>query len=171
MSLIDIRKLNTEIDQMIQNQNEEIDALQAEYDAVMSDRYEFMMHNLKECSAVAREIGDAIYVTIGRIDSSREYYLIFDCEGSCAVAYETALGDTHVQFRLRYGQGYDRVSRHGNIHTIDKIVKWWSENSVEFERRFTERCVKAIRRKAEQANTKYTEDKARLHSAVAGFDK
>lgn len=155
MALIDIAKLNAEVDKLIEKQNEEIKRIDVEIELKREARFEKFMKEMEEYAKVVELIQPVPEIPLGEHDNGygtrRVYYLWFDAQyHSIAVSYYV-LGDKYTTW-FGYHRTYKEVKRFGGSSVIDSIVKWYFDHHAEFEQKLTEACLKAIKDKAEAAN-------------------
>lgn len=161
MGLIDIRKLNAEIDQMITNQKIEIKEMKEKRDQEYSEKYLWMVTDLIEMCAVADEFDEDIWVAT-EINSHygcpvEKYCIRFERGHHIGVGLQN--GVTYLG-RFDIDNDYEKEKRRnesrswggGLNFSLDDIVKNWALQREKFERRFEEACLNAIRKKVEKAN-------------------
>ena len=82
MALIDIAKLNAEVDKLIEKQNDEIKRIDAEIELKREARFEKFMKEMEEYAKVVEPIQPAPYIFVGTHEDGygcrNPYYLRFD---------------------------------------------------------------------------------------------
>ena len=158
MGLIDIKKLNAEIDTMIANQKGEIAEMKEKYDETMEYRYTLMITAFKEFAAVANEIGMPIVVNMKNFDTDGSaacpHGVKFLQKTLCEIVWTNILGDSSDCALICFDSIYDKRVRYIN----DTINYWW-DHAAGFRMTFEEKCIKAIKAKAEAANAEYSKAK------------
>lgn len=176
MSLIDIRKLNAEIDQMIANQKVEIDDMREKANTAKAVRYMQFVTTLEEMSYIVRDLGANIRVYLGSFNngygSRKTYWLQFN-GNSCRrihIQYSGNVNPAVTQATIHIDVAYpdlrDRITDQWNL--IDQITEWWyaPENAASMRKQFEDACIKAIKEKAERANAEYIKAKEEYGAAV-----
>lgn len=163
MGLIDIAKLNMEVEKMIAAQQDEMLEMKAKMSAVNEERFCQFMAAMKGYAETVAPIGK-VKVFVGcygdGYGNSRCFDVGFgDRRNRLTVSHMTALGDDHVDFTVGYEAKYEDSMCFGGRGVLNAIAKWYLENTAEFEKRLEDACIKKIKRKAEEANKKYTEVK------------
>lgn len=157
MALIDILKLNEELDKMIATQEAEIKQIDKQIEADFASQWEEMFRELWALDDCARQLG----VEIGDI-----YAGTMPAEKSGRCWWDTlyyVFGNKSHNVPLVYGKNYQ-----GNICTTYSVysddgmnrrtttmLKYWKTAKDKIHADFEAACVKAIKEKAEKANAKY----------------
>lgn len=166
MNMIDIQKLNAEVDKLIATQDAEIAVLKEKYNEQTLYRFQNMMSQFEEYAVTASEIGEPILVFVGKLKSSPyDWGVKFDSKYSCSICWHSGVMVWEPSVRLRFG---DKLRLQNQI--TEDLINWWWDNATEFHTQFADKCIGAIKWKAERANKDYAEEKARLQSAVSGLD-
>lgn len=154
MALIDIAKLNAEVDKLIAAQDVEIEQMKAEIASAKEERYKGFMAAMEQYAAIAEQISPAPLIDLGFYD----YYwkISFDARRHMLRFYRI---NDFVQLEpnklIGYHQPYGEATAFGSSEIIDLVARWYAEHPQEFERRFEEACINTIKRKAEKANERY----------------
>lgn len=178
MAMIDILKLNAELDAMISRQDAEVTMLNHAVLAEREERYAQMVADIEEMYRVMKELKGEVMVATN-IDSRyghgvRDNYVI-RINGTygpeCGVYSGMSCWLGPVLFRHSYSE-VKRKNEHDScwrtlIFDIDKIVDDWAGQRNAFRHRFEEECVKLIKEKAAKANARYEEAK-RKYEEVCG---
>lgn len=172
MNLINLKKLNAEIDELISRQDEEIEVIQEATAINKKEKYDYFMAAMRKYADVASEIHETIPVFVGSHDdeygnkrccdvrfSQRRNRLVF--------GYMTTMGDFYTNFSIGYEAEFEDVIIFGGRKILNSITNWFEKNEDVFEQRFTEACVKAIKQKAEAANARYEKARKELDETKA----
>lgn len=157
MAMIDILKLNAELDAMISRQDAEVTMLNHAILAEREDRYAQMVADIEEMYMVMKELKGEVEVYTNIDSKYREKYLIY-INGTYGSDKFGWIGPVPLQ------RSYSEMKQ---LVNIDKIVDEWAGQRDVFRHRFEEECVKLIKAKAEKANARYEEAK-RKHEEVCG---
>lgn len=158
MALIDIMKLNEELDKMIATQEAEIKQIDEEIYNGYEEKWKRFAADISEMMSIAYKIGGkqcrkGIYVVV-RCDNNRAYTLEFNHYGGVVIWFGFKTGA--YCGTIPYKSSYD-VAKHsletGNFKVINEILDAW--NYEDAQRQFEDGCVKAIKQKAEVANANY----------------
>ena len=174
MSLIDIRKLNAEIDTLIAKQKNEIADMNKQREKNYEEMFDEMVRDLSEMWAVPIEVKEDIWV---ETDIKSHY-------GSPIANYRfrfergkhvgIGVGDGCYLGRIDLElDNYKDVKRMNNrsgafagLHfDIDDIVSNWKSQRDVFERRLEEECIRSIKQKAETANANWEYARKELENA------
>lgn len=154
MALIDILKLNEELDKMIAAQEVEIGKLNEETETSFASQYAEMYADLKTLNDFARDLNTHIYhIYAGTMPPKASGRCYWDTlyyhfgRRDIEVYGQTALGDTVQGYVIRETSLMCRES--------ETILKYWKECKDKIHTDFEAACVKAIKEKAEKANAKY----------------
>lgn len=163
MGLIDIAKLNMEVEKMIAAQQDEMQEMKAKMSAVNEERFYQFMAAMKGYAETVAPIGK-VKVFVGcygdGYGNGRCYNVGFGYRRNrLMVSHMTTLGDYCDDFSIGYEAKYEDVTCLVGRELLNAIAKWYLENTAEFEKRLEDACIKKIKRKAEEANKKYTEVK------------
>lgn len=177
MAMIDILKLNAELDAMISRQDAEVTMLNHAVLAEREDRYAQMLADIEEMYEVMKELKGEVKV---KTDIKSKYGYPADpyyirINGTYGREYGVYSGKDcwlgPVLFRHSYGEIKRKNAQDSWRATltfdIDKIVDEWAGQRDVFRHRFEEECVKLIKAKAEKANARYMDAK-RKHEEVCG---
>lgn len=166
MGLIDIAKLNAEVDKLIDAQNTEIKQMNSEMHRKTEEKWTAMVTDLIELQTVARQIsgeqepGITVPTDIcWGISEQPKITIIFNHYGMLSIGLT---GGTYIG-QIPYKGSYDYAKnhlRHGNwAVNLEYVVNKWRDQYPEFEKRFEDACIKYIKRKAEEANKRYESTK------------
>lgn len=163
MSLIDLKKLNAEVDELIRKQDEEVKAMKEAVYIAQEDTFKYFISKMKSFREIVEGFNEPIRVFTGCFDNGygcrRAHDVIFDAKGrsyGITVTYMNTLGDTMLDFTISYESDYKYIIQHsGHKGIVDSISKWYKENEAEFERRLEEELADIIKKKAERANARY----------------
>lgn len=172
MGMIDIQKLNAEVEQMIASQQKEIEAYKSAALVAREEKFYKFISDMAKYSADAKTISGVGSIFVGLYDDGcgdmRGYYVNFrKRNGRIMFSYSTTLGDTCGHFSVDYAANYKEVimsSCHRKI--LDGIADWYINNPDVFRQRFEEACIKAIKAKAEKANAAYAAAKGEYERAT-----
>lgn len=170
MGLIDIAKLNTEVEKLIAAQKDEMQEMKAKMSAVNEERFYQFMAAMKGYAETVAPIGK-VKVFVGcygdGYGNSRCFDVGFgDRRNRMTVSHMTTLGDYYVDFTVGYEAKYEDVICFGGRDVLNMIAKWYLENTAEFEKRLEDACIKKIKQKAEEANRRYQGVKDKYEAAV-----
>jgi hypothetical protein len=170
MGMIDIQKLNAEVEQMIASQQKEIEAYKSAALVAREEKFYKFISDMAKYSADAKTISGVGSIFVGSYDdgygSMRGYDVNFrKRNGRIVFSYSTTLGDTYDHFSVGYAANYKEVIG-GHARIIDNIVDWYINNPDVFRQRFEEACIKAIKAKAEKANAAYAAAKGEYERAT-----
>lgn len=155
MALIDIAKLNAEVDKLIAAQDVEIEQMKAEIASAKEERYKSFMAAMEQYAAIAEQISSEPRIDLGCYDG---YYwkISFEARRHMLRFYRVDdFGQLGRNRLIGYHQPYGEAAAFGGSEIIDLVARWYVEHPQEFERRFEEACVEVIKRKAEKANERY----------------
>lgn len=158
MAMIDILKLNEELDKMIATQEEEIKRIDEEVYQHNAYRYMQFVTTLETMGEVIRKIGKELRAYLGSFDDGygnrHTYWVTFmpDRPNRFHIQYGGRVNPRVTQATIDVEWGYDKQQ---SKYLIDQVTEWWAKNVAEFEHGFEAACVTAIKEKAEEANTKY----------------
>ena len=176
MSLIDLKKLNAEIDELIARQDEEVKAMKVEAKEKWSQKYSQMIASLKEFAGIAKDIDgghgniEVLTTAIGKpgnLCCTDYYYIRFSSNPDMYhIVTHNILGADYINYTINFNSSYETLIAYGDYEKmLNGIVGWWTNNMDEFERRFEEACLKYIKEKAEKANDRYKAAERRLNEA------
>ena len=147
MNLIDIVKLNEEINKMIEKQDEEVKRINADIERKKETLYRAFMDDMEEYSKTAEAIGPTLKVSVGRHDNGyngkENYYVRFD--------------KRRHRLKIVYYSFWDE--------------KWYFDHPHEFENNLKEECFRIIKDKAEKANKRMLDAEERKRSYESGETK
>ena len=174
MAMIDILKLNAELDAMISRQDAEVTMLNHAVLAEREDRYAQMVADIEEMYMVMKELKGEVKVATNIDSKYREKYVI-RINGTYGPEYGVYSGMSCWLGPVLLRHSYSEVKRKNERDSwsatltfdIDKIIDEWAGQRDVFRHRFEEECVKLIKAKAEKANARYEEAK-RKHKEVCG---
>lgn len=157
MSLIDIKKLNAELDKMITAQETEIKRINEETEADFALRWGKMVLDLRALDDCARELD----MEIGDI-----YAGTMPPESSGVCWWDTLyyiFGGKTYRTTLVYGKNcIGNIATRYNVYSGDKrnrrtttILKYWENHKDKIHADFEAACIKALKQKAENANARY----------------
>lgn len=169
MGMIDIQKLNAEVEQMIASQQKEIEAYKAAALVAREEKFYKFISDMAKYSADAKTISGVGSIFVGSHDDGYGrmcgYYVDFrKRNGRIVFSYSTTLGDTE-HFSVGYAANYKEVMS-GYREILDSIADWYINNPDVFRQRFEEACIKAIKAKAEKANAAYAAAKGEYERAT-----
>lgn len=157
MSLIDIQKLNAELDKMITAQETEIKRINEEIEAGFVLRWEKMILDLRALDDCARELdmkirdiyaGTMPPESSGRCWWDTLYYTFGDKFYNRPLVYgKNCTGDT--------GTIYLVCSDDERNRRTTTILKYWEKYKDKIHADFEAACIKALKQKAENANARY----------------
>lgn len=157
MSLIDLKKLNAELDQLIANQDAEIKAMKERRMEKLEKAFMWMITDLTELKLVFMELD------IGRIsvetqitwkEVGENYKIGFPKDSPSSVLLET---DCCLAGRI-WLEGHWSTYEHFEAKVsgdTESFVLQWCDQYPEFKKRFENECIKRIKEKAEKANARY----------------
>lgn len=158
MFLIDIMKLNDEVDKMIARQKSEIDDMNMIVEDKHEEIYNQFVSDINEMIKISHQIGKRISVETDAVYCNYKLSITFvtDCE-SCLIEFREG---RCIGGRIWPCNSYDKVKHYADTTVTERIMRlayWWNDpcNREVFRRRFEEECVKAIKDKAESANKIY----------------
>lgn len=174
MSLIDIRKLNAEVDALIAKQDDEVKKMKEKRESTLDELHMWMLTDLAEMAAIAKElIGSARYpmssfdvmtdifsqyLSDPLTHMNQRYVIRFeDCSSKVAVCLERGSYCGRIDVNDSRGWNKRNLSNMsaGLNADLDHIVQMWRDQFPAFKKRFEEACVNYIKRKAELANERY----------------
>lgn len=168
MSLIDLKKLNAEVDELIRRQDEEVKAMHEERQIILDQAFMWMVTDLVELNAIAGEVleyGDEMRVETeikSHYGSPTENYGINFNKANKSHVYMDVGVNCYVgcvRCDETHRSSYERNKK--NLHDLylsadlDGILREWRKQYPIFKQRFEEECLKEIKRKAERANARY----------------
>lgn len=164
MALIDLVKLNAEVDKLINNQKKEIEVMNAEMRKSYEILYAEMATDLTELLRVATNVlnNGKSYIHVRTDIKSRygypteDYTIRFsktDAHHVYIMSFDT--GIDYMDVRDSYGYNRRKLGTGNFTADLDKILREWSGQKDAFIQRFEEECVKAIKEKARTANENY----------------
>lgn len=160
MAMIDILKLNEELEKMIAAQDEEIKRIDEEVEATREAYFGIFMAAMKSYAEVAKAIAPRLSVFCGYYTSyqSKDSYDIVFRGDMLQIMMHTTFGDSYSGCVWGLNRTYDEVSKYGGKEIIDQIAWRYAEDPEFpqwFDNNFKDACMRAISRKAEQANERY----------------
>lgn len=176
MNLIDIVKLNDEINKMIEKQDEEVKRIDAEINREKETLYRAFMDDMEEYSKTAEAIGPALRVFVGshvNVYGNRKCVDVeFDAKSHrLFITRMTIYGDMFCVASIGYSQPYNEAIAFGNEKIVDSIVKWYFDHPCEFENNFKNSCLRTIKENAERANKRMLDAEERKRSYESGERK
>ena len=173
MNLIDIVKLNEEINKMIEKQDEEVKRINAEINREKETLYREFMDDMKEYSKTAEVISPALRVFVGSHDDGYGNRRCADVEFATKhhrlfIRMTTTLGDTFYTTSIGYSQPYNEAIAFGSEKIINSIVKWYFDHPREFENYFKDECLRTIKENAEKANKRMLDAEERKRNYESG---
>ena len=181
MNLIDIVKLNEEINQMIAKQDEEVKRIDAEIKRKNETLYRAFMDDMEEYSKVAEAIGPMLRVFVGVHDTGWgekfHYFVRFEPRRHrlriVSISSRTSLSPLEecTEKSIGYSQPYSEAIAFCNEEVVNNIVKWYFDHPCEFENNLKEECVRLIKDKAEKANKRMLDAEERRRSYESGETK
>ena len=154
MNLIDIKKLNAEVDKMIAEQDVTISMINQRTESNWKALWEEMVEDMYKYIGYVNEIGC-------------EFTIDTDIQ---SIGYGKGAGNSSIGFRkecshsvILYGNNGRCITAHLNLRRepdftdsrIQHFLKNWQKQKLVFEQRFAEKCINEIREKAERANQRY----------------
>lgn len=161
MGLIDIRKLNAELNEMIARQDKEIERIDTEIREYTEDLYRKMVADLSPFRDVAAEIGDTIVVETMSGEKSTDSIVFYPDNRSHLGGYGNTTITATIFFKRLPVDKRERA-------ILFDFAKKWPALRDGFQKRFEEKCVEAIKRKAEKANARYSSAVARYEHSGCG---
>ena len=175
MNLIDIVKLNEEINKMIEKQDEEVKRINADIERKKETLYREFMDDMEEYSKTAEAIGPALKVSVGRHDNGyngkENYYVRFDKRRHRLKIVYYSFWEEYDKATIGYSQPYNEAIAFSSEETINSIVKWYFDHPHEFENNLKEECVRLIKDKAEKANKRMLDAEERKRNYESGETK
>ena len=164
MGLIDIARLNAEVNKLIDAQKEEVAAMNAEVEAKREFRFQQMLTFFETMGCLTKELGESIRVPVATLDTDYgdkdNVYITFSSSGSrFKITRRNYRGEFYSYIHIGFDAEYEKVMRFGGSGMVDRVVNWWWDNAAEFERRFEKECLNIITAKAERANADYARAK------------
>lgn len=168
MSLIDLKRLNAEVDELIRRQDEEVKAMKDKKTTKYEELHMWFITDLAELIAVAGEVleyGDEICVEteikshygkpsknlVVGFSKANKLHVHISIEPICYIG-TVCCDETD---RSSYKRNKENLSRHQLTANLDEILLKWREQYPTFKQRFEEECLKEIKKKAERANARY----------------
>ena len=187
MAMIDILKLNAELDAMIARQDTEVEELENEVEATREEQFANMCEQLRQLQEMFDSLGaDRMKVRTGipatmrmmggNVMGAGVYTLRFDRNQWAVGVYNDGNGYIGERFcgylNFRGCEAtFCNIKRKINVDKlgieIDEFLDTWEQQFSKFYQNFEEGCVKLIKAKAEKANARYEEAK-RKHEEVCG---
>lgn len=174
MSLIDIRKLNAEIDTLIAKQKNEIADMNKQREKNYEEMFDEMVRDLSEMWAVAIEVKEDMWVETDikshygspidnyRFRFERGKHIGIGLDGGCFLGRIDLELDSYKDVKRMN----NRSGAFAGLHfDIDDIVSNWKSQRDVFERRLEEECVRCIKQKAEIANANWKYARKELENA------
>lgn len=154
MALIDIVKLNAEIDKMIATQEWEIQNINNMVEVKERENFQCFIKAMEKYSETAEQISDGLLVYVGCYNDGygnmRSYDLQFYKRRHVLHVFKnTTIGDRYRECCVYY-DAKEYIPR-----IVNEIAAWYAKNPDEFEKRFEDACIRVIKQKAEKANAKY----------------
>ena len=160
MAMIDILKLNEELDKMIAAQDEEIKQIDEQIEADFASQWAEMIRDLWTLDDCARQLGmkiGDIYAGTMPAEKSIRYY--WD------TLYYLFGSDDHLSNVIAYGKNYlgciattHLVCSNTPMCRMSKtLLEYWKAAKDKIHADFEAACVRAIKEKAEKANARYQE--------------
>lgn len=170
MALIDLVKLNEEIDKMIAVQETEIAAMKTKIRESKENKYNKFLAEMEKYAEIAEKIAPKLSVFVGSYDTrygDRQcYYVQFTKRRHLLEIYRiSAVGDHMDSNRLTYTTSRETATMFGGSQVIDDIAEWYVHNPAEFEKRFESECIRFLKQKAEAANKNYNDTLSELKGA------
>lgn len=169
--MIDILRLNEEVESLIATQDADIERMETEITNYKQKLYDDMMRDLEQMENIEKQVlgSEAMYVytDIDALEygSSKNWkYAIKFSDGYIIV--EAGVIDEMPRVlseRLRKGKTPDL-----NARCISDLIAQWKPQLPIFKRRFEEKCVEYIKKKAENANARYDSALARYEHSGCG---
>ncbi len=168
MAMIDILKLNEELDKMIANQEAEIKQIDDEIEANFASQWAEMIRDLSTLDDCARQLG----MKIGDIYAGT---MPAEKSGRCwwDTLYYLFGSDNYLSNVIAYGKNY--MDHMATTHLVcsetpmcrasKTLLEYWKAAKDKIHADFEAACVKAIKEKAEKANAKYQEALERKEQA------
>lgn len=159
MNLIDLVKLNNELDEMIARQDEEVKRIDAEIEHTKEMRYRSFMDDMEKYSKITESIDPTLNVFVGSHNDGYGNRRCVDIEFNTKhhrllIRQMTTLGDSLYVASIGYRQPYNEATAFGNKTVVDSIVSWYYDHPYTFEENLTNACVRATKEKAEKANAR-----------------
>lgn len=176
MNLIDIVKLNEEINKMIEKQDEEVKRINTDIEREKESLYRAFMDDMEEYSKTAEAISPALRVFVGSHDDGYGNRKCVDVEFATKphrllIRRMTTLGDTFYTTSIGYSQPYNEAIVFGSEKIINSIVKWYFDHPREFENYFKDECLRTIKENVEKANKRMLDAEERKRSYESGETK
>lgn len=163
MTLIDIKKLNDELNAMIAAQEAEIQRMEDEITERNAYRLMQMITQMNEFAVIAKEFEENIFVNLPIKWDGYSTRIRITPRGF-SIEYLNYLGFVNTQVSIRFNRTYNSYCYDEQVTTV---LDWWWGHAAEFRRMFEEECVKILCEKAEKANAKYKAATDKYSSAMA----
>lgn len=173
MGLIDLRKLNAEVDKLIAETERATKEMVEAYDLRFEKMHDQMMEDLKPYADLVMEVKplDSINVEAGTCQYGCGDWKMF-------LVFNRWSGNCHINIMcIRQSDGFGSFEGYLDLHNdikqnrrhmrqygpnIETVVKTYFSERDQFEYRFTEEMTKAIKEKAAKANCDHEEAARRL---------
>lgn len=157
MSLIDLKKLNAEVDELIRKQDEEVKAMKDERQAILDQAFMWMVADLVELKMAFLEmnIDEVSPETEIFWKSIRENLRVkFPTDSPSSVLIVTKRCIAGRLWLEGRSSNYNHFKDNFSADAQEFVLRW-REQYPTFKQRFEEECLKEIKKKAERANARY----------------
>lgn len=157
MSLIDLKKLNAEVDELIKKSDAEV----RNFERKITDNKEYKFNEFKKTMIkyrdLAREIGrDISVVTDLRSHYRDNYVLTIRTYGDVHIGLTGGAGLDCFLLNRTFEETERQMKKYSGLTAEPlKILNWWCSNKDKFEKAFEVGCINAIKRKVERANARH----------------
>lgn len=157
MSLIDLKKLNAEVDELIRKQDEEVKAMKDERQAILDQAFMWMVTDLVELKMAflemdIDEVSPETEIFWKPIGENLRVKFPTDSPSSVIVVTERCIaGRLWLEGRK---SNYNHFKDNFSADAQEFVLRWREQYPV-FKRRFEEECLKQIKLKAERANKRW----------------
>ena len=160
MSLIDLKKLNAEVDELIRKQDEEVKAMNEQRQVILEQAFMWMVTDLVELKMafVEMNIGTISPETemVWKAVNNEKLQVEFLDDSPSSVIIRTKSCLAGRLWLEGSHSTYACFSRNFTSFGMAKeFVLRWREQYPIFKCRFEEECLKEIKKKAERANARY----------------
>lgn len=154
MALIDIKKLNDELNAMIAAQEAEIKRMEDEIAERNAYHLMQMITKMEKFAVIVKEFEENIFVNLPIKCDGYSTRIRITPRGF-SIEYLNYLGFVNAQISFRFNRTYDSYCYSEHEVNVTAVLDWWWDHEAEFRLMFEEECVKILTRKAEKANEKY----------------
>jgi len=169
MSLIDIKKLNAEIDALIAKQKTEIADMNKQRDRNYEEMFNEMVKDLLEMWQVPVEVKEDMWIETD-VKSHYGHPIVnyrfrFERGKHVGIGIDDGCYLGRIDLELDNYKDVKRMNDTGLHFDIDDIVSNWKSQRYVFERRLEEECIRCIKQKAEIANANWEYARKELENA------